>query len=97
MKGLLEFFREHPGAEIFIFAGKGGLGKTTCSSAVAYHLATVEKRRTLLFSTDPQASLSDIFEQDFYGKGVIDVLPNLSIVEIDADRRVANYQAEIKQ
>ncbi len=97
MKGLLEFFREHPWIEIFIFAGKGGLGKTTCSSAVAYHLATVEKRRTLLFSTDPQASLSDIFERDFFGKGVTEILPNLSVVEIDADRRVANYQAEIKQ
>jgi arsenite-transporting ATPase len=97
MKGLSEFFREHPGVEISIFAGKGGLGKTTCSSAVAYHLATVEKRRTLLFSTDPQASLSDIFERDFYGKGVTEILPNLSVVEIDADRRVANYQGEIKQ
>ena len=97
MSGLVEFFKAHSGVEIFIFAGKGGLGKTTCSSAVAYHMATVEKRRTLLFSTDPQASLSDIFERDFYGKGVIEVLPNLSIVEIDADRRVADYQAEIKQ
>lgn len=97
MKGLSEFFREHPGVEISIFAGKGGLGKTTCSAAVAYQLATVEKRRTLLFSTDPQASLSDIFEHDFYGKGIIEILPNLSVVEIDADRRVANYQAEVKQ
>lgn len=97
MKGLWEFFREHPGVEVFIFAGKGGLGKTTCSSAVAYHLATVEKRRTLLFSTDPQASLSDIFERDFFGKGVTEILPNLAVVEIDADQRVANYQAEIKQ
>jgi arsenite-transporting ATPase len=97
MKGLTAFFRDHPGVEVFIFAGKGGLGKTTCSSAVAHYLATREQRRTLLFSTDPQASLSDIFERDFYGKGVTEILPNLSIVEIDADRRVADYQAEIKR
>ncbi|MBI4608888.1 MAG: ArsA family ATPase [Candidatus Rokubacteria bacterium] len=97
MKGLLQFLKERSGIEIFIFAGKGGLGKTTCSSAVAYHLATVEKLRTLLFSTDPQASLSDIFERDFYGKGVTEILPNLSVVEIDADRRVADYQEEIKR
>ncbi len=97
MRGLAAFLAEHPDTEVSIFAGKGGLGKTTCSAALAYHFASVEKRRTLLFSTDPQASLSDIFEQDFFGRGVIEVLPNLSVVEIDADRRVADYQAEVKQ
>lgn len=97
MAGLKDFFRDHPESEIVIFAGKGGLGKTTCSSALAYHMATVEKRRTLLFSTDPQASLSDIFERDIFGKGEVELLPNLSVVEIDADRRVSAYQQEVKQ
>lgn len=97
MQGLTEFFRRHPEVEIAIFAGKGGLGKTTCSAALAYHMAAVQHRNTLLFSTDPQASLSDILERDIYGKGLVEVLPNLTVVEIDADKRVADYQNEIKQ
>jgi len=96
-KGLTDFFAQKGTPEIVIFAGKGGLGKTTCSAALAHHMATVQAKRTLCFSTDPQASLSDIFEQDFFGKGSIEVLPNLHVVEIDADRRVAAYQEEVKQ
>jgi arsenite-transporting ATPase len=95
--GLSSFFRQHGMPEIVIFAGKGGLGKTTSSAALAYHMAVREGKRTLCFSTDPQASLSDIFEQDFYGKGVVELLPGLHAIEIDADRRVAEYQAQVKQ
>jgi anion-transporting ArsA/GET3 family ATPase len=97
MQGLTEFFQRHPEVEIAIFAGKGGLGKTTCSASLAYHMATIGQRKTLLFSTDPQASLSDILERDIYGKGLVEVLPNLTVVEIDADKRVTDYQNEIKQ
>ncbi len=97
MRGLSDFFAQKGDTEIVIFAGKGGLGKTTCSAALAYHMATKEGKRTLCFSTDPQASLSDIFESDFFGKGVIEVVPNLYVIEIDADKRVADYQQEVKQ
>lgn len=96
-RGLAQYFEQHPGVEIVIFAGKGGLGKTTSSSCLAWHTSQVQKKRTLLFSTDPQASLSDIWERDFYGKGEVEVLPNLFVVEIDADRRVADYQASVKR
>lgn len=96
-KGLAEYFERHPEAEIVIFAGKGGLGKTTSSSSLAWYMSQVKKKRTLLFSTDPQASLSDIWERDFYGKGAVEMLPNLFVVEIDADRRVAEYQANVKK
>lgn len=96
-QGLGAYFEQNPGAEIVIFAGKGGLGKTTSSSSLAWYMSQVKKKRTLLFSTDPQASLSDIWERDFYGKGAIEVLPNLFVMEIDADKRVADYQASVKQ
>jgi arsenite-transporting ATPase len=95
--GLNRFFRQHGMPEIVIFAGKGGLGKTTSSASLAYHMARHEGKRTLCFSTDPQASLSDIFEQDVYGRGACELLPGLSVVEIDADRRVADYQAQVRQ
>jgi arsenite-transporting ATPase len=46
---------------------------------------------------DPQASLSDIFERDIFGKGAVEIMPNLYAQEIDADRRVKEYQQEIRQ
>lgn len=96
-KGLGAYFELHPEAEIVIFAGKGGLGKTTSSSGLAYYMSQVKKRKTLLFSTDPQASLSDIFERNIFGQGEVELLPNLFVIEIDADRRVAEYQQSVKQ
>jgi len=79
-----------------MFGGKGGLGKTTFSAATAYYLARKGKR-VLVFSVDPQASLSDIFKKDIFGKGPTEIIPNLYAQEIDADRRVKEYQHEIRQ
>jgi arsenite-transporting ATPase len=79
-----------------MFGGKGGLGKTTFSAATAYHLAK-QGYRVLVFSVDPQASLTDIFERDIFGKGAVEIIPNLYAQEIDADRRIKEYQEEIRQ
>jgi arsenite-transporting ATPase len=79
-----------------MFGGKGGLGKTTFSAATAYHLAK-QGYRVLVFSVDPQASLTDIFERDIFGKGAVEIMPNLYAQEIDADRRIKEYQEEIRQ
>ncbi|MGQ9693599.1 MAG: ArsA family ATPase [Thermodesulfobacteriota bacterium] len=79
-----------------MFGGKGGLGKTTFSAATAYYLAK-KGYRVLVFSVDPQASLSDIFERDIFGKGAVEIMPNLYAQEIDADRRIKEYQEEIRQ
>ncbi len=79
-----------------MFGGKGGLGKTTFSAATAYYLAK-QGYRTLVFSVDPQASLSDIFQRDIFGKGAVEIAPNLYAQEIDADQRIKAYQQEIRQ
>ncbi len=79
-----------------MFGGKGGLGKTTFSAATGYWLAK-QGKRVLIFSVDPQASLSDIFQQDLFGKGAVPIMPNLWAQEIDADRRIREYQDEIRQ
>ena len=48
--------------QVVFFGGKGGVGKTTCSSAFAL-AASRRGRRVLLVSTDPAHSTSDIFER----------------------------------
>lgn len=78
-----------------MYGGKGGLGKTTFSAATAYYLAK-KGYKTLVFSVDPQASLSDIFQRDIFGKGAVEIMPNLYAQEIDADRRIKEYQQEIR-
>lgn len=72
------------------------MGKTTFSAATAFYLAKKGKR-VLVFSVDPQASLTDIFKKDIFGKGPTEIIPNLYAQEIDADRRVKEYQQEIRQ
>ena len=93
---LTKIFDEHPERRYIMFGGKGGLGKTTFSAATAYWLAK-QGYKVLVFSVDPQASLSDIFEQDIFGKGAVEIMPNLFAQEIDADQRIKEYQDEIRQ
>jgi len=51
----------------------------------------------LVFSVDPQASLSDIFQRDIFGRGPVEIVPGLFAQEIDADHRIRAYQQEIRQ
>jgi arsenite-transporting ATPase len=93
---LASIFDEHPERRYVMFGGKGGLGKTTFSAATAYYLAK-RGHRVLVFSVDPQASLSDIFERDIFGRGAVEIMPNLFAQEIDADQHIKAYQDEIRQ
>jgi arsenite-transporting ATPase len=88
--------RDNPQRQYVMFGGKGGLGKTTFSAATAWWLAK-QGKKVLVFSVDPQASLSDIFEQDIFGKGPVKIVDNLWAQEIDADRHIKEYQNEIRQ
>ncbi|MBC7261242.1 MAG: TRC40/GET3/ArsA family transport-energizing ATPase [Chloroflexi bacterium] len=92
---LAQSFRANPNRRYIEFGGKGGLGKTTFSAATAYWLAQ-QGYKVLVFSVDPQASLSDIFERDIFGKGPVEIIPNLFAQEIDADQRIKAYQDEIR-
>ncbi|TMG37482.1 MAG: arsenic transporter [Chloroflexi bacterium] len=93
---LKRVFDQHPERRYIMFGGKGGLGKTTFSAATAYWLARSGKR-VLVFSVDPQASLSDIFQRDIFGKGPVQIMENLFAQEIDADSHIKAYQQEIRQ
>jgi arsenite-transporting ATPase len=93
---LRDVFEKNPDRRYIMFGGKGGLGKTTFSAATAYWLAK-QGHRVLVFSVDPQASLSDIFKKNIFGQGPVEIMPNLFAQEIDADRRIKDYQEEIRQ
>src|SRR5918992_6057521 len=93
---LAEVFEKHPERRYVMFGGKGGLGKTTFSAATGFWLAK-QGKRVLVFSVDPQASLSDMFQQDIFGKGPVKVMENLWAQEIDADRHIREYQDEVRQ
>ncbi len=79
---------------VLFFGGKGGVGKTTCAAAFAL-AASREGRRTLLVSTDPAHSTSDILETPL-GPDEREILPGLSGLEIDAAREARRYVDEAK-
>ncbi|HLF81168.1 MAG TPA: TRC40/GET3/ArsA family transport-energizing ATPase [Anaerolineales bacterium] len=93
---MISAIRDHPERRYIMFGGKGGLGKTTFSAATAYWLAK-QGHRVLVFSVDPQASLSDIFERDIFGQGPVEIVPNLYAQEIDADSHIKAYQEQIRK
>jgi arsenite/tail-anchored protein-transporting ATPase len=93
---LKKIFEENPNRRYIMFGGKGGLGKTTFSAATAYWLAQ-QGKKVLVFSVDPQASLSDIFQMDIFGKGPVKIMENLWAQEIDADQHIKVYQDEIRK
>lgn len=79
----------------FIFVGgKGGVGKTTSSSAIATLLAKYCNKRVLLVSTDPAHSLSDAFRCDFTNDPKCPGVENLHVMEVDPSDTM---EAELKK
>lgn len=70
----------------FLFVGgKGGVGKTTTSAAIAMQLSY--DRKVLLLSTDPAHSLSDAFRETFTDvPKKVDGVPNLEVLEVNPDK-----------
>ena len=70
-------------SRIYIFTGKGGVGKSSVASAHALKSAR-EGKRTLLVSTDMAHNLGDIFEISL-GREPVKYQENLDLYEIDPD------------
>jgi len=70
---------------LIMIGGKGGVGKTTCASAIALHFS-IQGKKTLIISSDPTPSLSDIFEMEIGDQETpIQGVPNLYGIEISSD------------
>lgn len=80
---------------IILFGGKGGVGKTTCSAAVAAWFAASGKK-TIIMTSDLTPSLSDIFEVPI-GDSVTTISDNLSAVEIGQDAIVARWKKKFSR
>jgi len=82
------------GPRILFFGGKGGVGKTTLAAAHAVGLADAG-RRTLLVSTDPAHSTSDVLETPL-GPDTRRVTDALWAMEIDPDEEADRYVVDVK-
>ncbi|MDR2018948.1 MAG: ArsA family ATPase [Syntrophobacterales bacterium] len=81
--GLINITGGH--VKLIMVGGKGGVGKTTCASAMALKMAA-DGKKVLIVSSDPAPSLADIFEVPI-GNEAVKVSPELNLwaLEISSD------------
>jgi len=97
MNRLKEYLKEHPDLKYTYFGGKGGVGKTVVAAAMALWMAE-QGKRTLLASTNPVHSLSNLFQMDVFGRPVkIPDAENLYVQEIDTKDVIEKSKKEIKE
>ena len=79
---------------VILFTGKGGTGKTTCAAATAL-AASESGLRTLVMSSDPAHSLSDIFDVDL-GPEPEEIRPGLFAQEVDLYYSMKKYWSNLR-
>jgi len=75
---------------VLMLSGKGGVGKSTISAAIALHFA-LKGKKTLVLSTDPAPSLSNIFGINLSNK-ISDIKENLYGIEISGDEIIKKWK-----
>src|SRR4030042_3843186 len=67
---MTDYMKSNPNLKYLFFGGKGGVGKTIMAGASALWFAK-QGKKTLLASTNPVHSLSNLLNQDVFGKPVL--------------------------
>jgi arsenite-transporting ATPase len=89
--------KDNPRLKYIFFGGKGGVGKTVVAGAAALWSAK-QGRKTLLASTNPVHSLSNLFEQDVFGRPVLVCdEANCYAFEIDTRETIERSKQEIRE
>lgn len=78
---------------IIFFGGKGGVGKTTVSAALAVAAADAGKK-VLLVSTDPAHNLGHLFDRSI-GAAPVKLAPGLDGLELDPEQTVRQHLDEV--
>ena len=87
-------FLDHPTRHLF-FTGKGGVGKTSLSTATALRLADAG-RRVLLVSTDAASNLDEMLGIALRNAPVpVPDAPGLSVLNIDPDVAAETYRQRV--
>ncbi|MBI5571799.1 MAG: TRC40/GET3/ArsA family transport-energizing ATPase [Desulfomonile tiedjei] len=91
------YMRDNPRLKYIFFGGKGGVGKTVMAGAAALWSAK-QGRKTLLASTNPVHSLSNLFEQNVFGRPVMVCdEANCYAFEIDTRDTIERSKQEIRE
>lgn len=95
--GMKKFMEQHPNLKYIFFGGKGGVGKTVMAGAAALWSAK-QGKKTLLASTNPVHSLSNLFEKDVFGKvAIVCDEKNCYAFEIDTRDTIERSKREIRE
>jgi len=92
-----KYMSDNPRLKYIFFGGKGGVGKTVMAGAAALWSAK-QGRKTLLASTNPVHSLSNMYEQNVFGKPVVVCdEANCYAFEIDTQETIERSKREIRE
>jgi len=96
-QSMTQFVEVHPGLKYVFFGGKGGVGKTIMAGSAALWFAK-QGKKTLLASTNPVHSLSNLLNQDVFGKPVlIEDGEGCYALEIDTKDTIERSKKEIRE
>ncbi|WP_299510603.1 arsenical pump-driving ATPase [uncultured Rummeliibacillus sp.] len=90
------FTKSHyPKSKYVFFTGKGGVGKTSVASSLAYSVAN-DQKRVLLISTDPASNLQDIFNQPLTNEpSLIQGTTSLYALNLDPVQAANDYKEQV--
>jgi arsenite/tail-anchored protein-transporting ATPase len=94
---MVQYMKNNPKLKYIFFGGKGGVGKTVMAGAAALWSAK-QGKKTLLASTNPVHSLSNLFEQNVFGRPVVVCdEQKCHAFEIDTRETIERSKKEIRE